>query len=269
MSLALTGKTAIVTGAASGCGLAIARHFLDRGAQVVCADSDEERLQAEFGDLARAEGPARIFSGDLCEKLNLANLLSASADAFDRVDVLVNAARCFLPDDPLDPACGVLEVMLKKNLLAGLKLSQMTAKRMIQQAERDGRTQGELGAIINISSVAAQRVLPDTLSFSIACAAQDQATRGLAVALAPHRIRVNGVAFASVMSGSLQAALKDNPDWRDRLSEGTPLGRVAAASELVETVQYLASSGAGFMTGQILTVDGGRSLLDPIGIPAY
>ena len=91
----------------------------------------------------------------------------------------------------------------------------------------------------------------------------------LAVALAPKGIRVNAVAFGSVLSGSLQAALKDEPDWRGIIEAGTPLGRIAPASELVETVQYLASDAASFLTGQILTVDGGRSLLDPVAAPAH
>lgn len=269
MSLAITGKTAIVTGAASSLGLAIARHFIDRGALVVCSDIDEERLEAEFGDLARHDGPVRLFSADLCEKLSMANLLSTAIDGFGQVDILVNAARMFVPDDPLDPASDALMTMLRHNLMAGLKLSQMTARRMIQQAEREGREHGELGAIVNVSSVAARRAQPGILSYSIACAAQDQATRSLAVALAAHRIRVNGVAFASVMSGSLQGALKENEGWRDEIVAGTPLGRIAPPTELVETVQYLSSPAASFVTGQIVTVDGGRDLLDPVRVPAY
>lgn len=269
MSFAITGKTAIVTGAANGIGLAIARHLLDRGAQVVCADIDEAKLIAEFGEGAKSEGPARIFSGDLCEKLSLANLLSATVDAFGRIDILVNAARSFAACDPLEPSDEVLDEMMRQNMRAGLKLSRMTAKRMIAEAEREGRETGEVGCIINVSSLAACRTQPGLMAYSIACAAQDQATRSLAVALAPHRIRVNGVAFASVMSASLQAALKEHPDWRDTITEGTPLGRIAAPTEMVETVQFLASTAAAFITGQVITVDGGRGLLDPVRVPAF
>ena len=96
MSLIITGKTCIVTGAANGVGLAIARHFQDRGANVVFADIDEARLEAELGAAARAEGPVRMFAGDLRKKLTITNLLSATIDAFGRVDVLVNASRQML-----------------------------------------------------------------------------------------------------------------------------------------------------------------------------
>ena len=85
MSFSIDGKTAIVTGAANGLGLAIARHFLDRGARVMFADQDEEKLEAEIGDEVRGEGAARMFAGDLREKLAITNLLSATIDAFDPV----------------------------------------------------------------------------------------------------------------------------------------------------------------------------------------
>ena len=89
MSFSVSGKTAIVTGAAAGIGLAIARHLLDKGANVIFADIDEARLEAEVGDEARAEGPIRMFAGDLTEKLTIANLLSATFDAFDRLDAVL------------------------------------------------------------------------------------------------------------------------------------------------------------------------------------
>ncbi|KEP70236.1 oxidoreductase [Thioclava dalianensis] len=269
MSLSISGKTAIVTGAAHGIGLAIARHFLDRGAQVMFADIDEEKLASELGDTAKSEGPARYFAGDLCQKLAVKNLLSATVDAFDRIDVLVNTARGFAPCDPLDPSTEVLDQMLDQNMRASLRISQMTARRMIKQSEDEGRTEGEIGSIINVSTLASCRTQPELMAYSIACAAQDQAIRSLAVALAPQRIRVNGVSFGSVMSRSLQSALKENDDWREAICEGTPLGRIAPPSELAETVQYLASSGSSFVTGQIVTIDGGRSLLDRVQVPAF
>ncbi|MFN7052720.1 MAG: SDR family oxidoreductase, partial [Gemmobacter sp.] len=80
---------------------------------------------------------------------------------------------------------------------------------------------------------------------------------------------VNAVAFGSVLSASLQNLLKEAPDHRDTILKGTPLGRIAAATELVETVQYLASDASSFMTGQVVTLDGGRSLLDAVAAPAH
>jgi 7-alpha-hydroxysteroid dehydrogenase len=268
MSISLSGKTAIVTGAAHGIGLVIARHFVDRGANVMFADMDEERLEAEVGAEARGEGPVRLFAGDLREKLTIANLLSATMDGFDRVDILVNASRQIIPSDPLSLDHDAVEVMLQQNLLTSLRLSQMTAKRMIAQPPRD-EEQGQVGAIVNLSSLAASRAHPVLMGYSIACAAVDQMTRSLAVALAPKGIRVNAVAFGSVMSASLKGALKDHPEYRDAVIAGTPLGRIAPASELAQTVVFLASEASSFMTGQVVTVDGGRGLLDAVPVPIY
>lgn len=266
MGFSIEGKTAIVTGAANGIGLAIGRHFLDRGANVMFADIDEARLIDEVGENAD-EGPSRYFAGDLREKLTIANLLSATIDAFDRVDILVNGSRQILPSDPFDPDDTSMETLLEQNLMTSLRLSQLIAKRMIKQGEE--QEDGQLGSIINISSIAARRTQPELLAYSVSNAALDQMTRSLAVALAPHRIRVNAVAFGSVMSASLKGALKENSTYRENIESSTPLGRIASPGELAEAVQYLSSEGAGFVTGQIMTVDGGRTLLDPVTAPAH
>ena len=270
MTFSVSGKTAIVTGAASGIGLAIARHLVDKGANVMFADVDEARLDAEVGEEARAEGPIRMFSGDLTEKLTISNLLSATIDAFDRVDILINANRKMVVSEVLNPDSDAVEELWRQNVLSALRISQITAKRMIQHAQRDGVESGAmLGSIINLSSIAAQATRPELLAYSMAAAAMDQMTRSLAVALAPKGIRVNAVAFGSVMSASLQASLKENPGFRDEIAAATPLGRIAAPAELAEAVQFLASDAAGFVTGQILTVDGGRGLLDVVTAPAH
>lgn len=265
MSFSIDGKTAIVTGSANGIGLAVARHFLDRGARVMFADLDEDRLEAEIGAEARAEGAVRLFAGDLREKLTIANLLSATIDAFDRVDILVNASRKVTFADPLKAGEDCVDEMLQQNLMTGLRLSQMTAKRMIAQAPEEGPA----GAIVNLSSIAARRTQANMMGYSIACAAVEQMTRSMAMALAPHRIRVNAVSVGSVMSASLQAALREDADWRETIIAATPLGRIAPASEVVETVQYLASDASSFVTGQVISVDGGRGVIDAAMPPAH
>jgi 7-alpha-hydroxysteroid dehydrogenase len=243
---------------------------VDKGANVVFADNDEERLEAEVGEEARGEGPIRMFAGDLTEKLTIANLLSATVDAFDRVDILVNANRRMAVSNPLHPEEDAVDDLWRQNVLAALRMSQMTAKRMIQHGQRAELEPGTmLGSIVSISSITAQVTRPELLGYSMAAAALDQMTRSLALALAPKGIRVNAVAFGSVMSASLKARLKEQPDDRDRILSGTPLNRIAAASEVAEAVQFLASDAAGFITGQVLAVDGGRSLLDAVEAPAH
>lgn len=262
MTLSIQGKTAIVTGAGRGIGRSIAQYFVERGANVVFADGDEAALDQAVLDFGAENPQIRRFAGNMAERLSIANLLSTTLDAFDRVDILVNAHRLVKPSDALDTEVDTLDQMLQQNLLAGLRLTQFVAKRMIRQAE-EAPEDSQTGAIVNISSMAADRPVPSLLGYSIASAALEQATRGMALVLAPHRIRVNGVRFASVMSHELQTGLKEKPELRDKIIKGTPMGRIASSDELAEAVQYLCSNGSRFVTGQILTVDGGRSLMDP------
>jgi len=268
MSFSIAGKTAIVTGAANGVGLAIGRHFVEQGAKVVFADMDEDHLTKELGDkIGDDAAPYRIFAGDLREKLTIANLLSATIDAFDRVDILVNASRQVTLSDPLCAEDDAVEVMLRQNLLTSLRLSQAIAKRMIKQSE--GEERNSFGSIINLSSIAARRAHPELLGYSISTAALDQMTRSLAVALAPHRIRVNAVAFGSVMSASLKDALRGHDEIRSEIVDHTPLQRIAGPGEVSDAVQYLASDASNFVTGEIITVDGGRTLIDPVAAPVH
>lgn len=267
MSFSIEGKTAIVTGAANGVGLAIGRHFIRMGANVVFADMDEKTLTHEVGEAAEEEKTTRIFAGDLRKKLTIANLLSATIDAFERVDILVNASRQIMTTDPLDPDDNSVEELLQQNTLTAMRVSQAVARRMIKQAE--GETSGPLGSIVNISSIAARRTHPDLLAYSVSTAALEQMTRSMAVALAPNGIRVNAVAFGSVMSASLKGSLKEDDDMRKTIVHNTPLHRIANAGEVSDAVQYLASDASAFVTGQIITVDGGRTLIDAADCSAH
>lgn len=266
MSFSIKGKTAIVTGAANGIGLAIARQFSDRGANVMCADMDERKLEEEWGDRSD-DGNLRYFAGDLRQRLTIANLVSATIDSFDRVDILVNASRQVFETDALNVDDTSVSMLIEQNLMTSLHLTQQVAKRMIKQGA--DQPEGQLGAIVNLSSIAARHTRPELMGFSIASAALDQLTRSMALVLAPERIRVNAVAFGSVMSASLQTSMIEHSEWRDDIRAHTPLGRIASPAELADAVQFLAAESSGFMTGEIITVDGGRSLLDAVSVPAH
>ncbi|MCR8725946.1 SDR family NAD(P)-dependent oxidoreductase [Frigidibacter sp. ROC022] len=273
MSFSISGKTAIVTGAAGGVGLAIARHFVAQGANVVFSDEDEAALEEAIGTAgdtdadAKGEGAhTRAFSADLRSKLSIANLLSSTIDAFDRVDILVNAAREVVRSEALDPDQDMVMPMLEANLMPALRLSQAVAKRMIGQAEREGRTEGTIGTIVNLSSISAQRTFKGMMGYSVASAALDQLTRSLAVALAPNRVRVNGLAFASVLSNALGVAMREQEGLREAVIAATPAGRIANPTEIAEAVHFLASDASDFVVGQVLVADGGRSLLDTVRV---
>ncbi len=261
MAANISGKSVIVTGAANGVGLAIARLFVASGANVLLADMDEDKLDQEVAALTGGLGQATRFAGDLREKLTVKNLLAATIDAYDRVDILINASRQVLPSDPFNGCDDSFELMMHQNATVNMRLCQAVAKRLI--AQEDG------GAIVNMSSIAAQDCVPNSVGYSVASAALDQLTRSLAVAFAPHEIRVNAVALGSIMSGSLHALVAENDDLRDEVIAATPLGRIGEADEAAQAALFLASPCASFITGQILAVDGGRSLLDRMTSLAY
>lgn len=263
MSFSITGKTAIVTGAANGIGPAIAKHFVGQGANVMLADIDEDKLEVECK--AIGSDKAQFFGGDLRQKLTIANLQSATIDAFDRIDILINANRQVLPSNPLDAKEDSFEALFNQNVLANLRLTQSVAKVMIKQAKTDGdTTSNTIGAVVNLSSIASDRTHPDLLAYSVSCAALNQMTRSLAVSLAKDRIRVNAIAIGSVMSANLQREILADEDLHDRMAKITPLGRIAEAQEVAEVAQFLATESSGFVTGQILNMDGGRTLIDPL-----
>ena len=268
MSFSIAGKTAVVTGAANGVGLSIARQVVKAGANVMFADMDEARLSAEVGDEDDSDGSAAYYSGDLREKLTIANLLSATLDRFERVDILVNASRQMMVSDPLNADDDAVQQLIEQNLMTSLRVTQVFAKRMIKQAKGSSGDE-PTGSIINLSSIAARRTQAELLAYSVSSAALDQLTRSMAVALAPHRIRVNAIALGSVMSASLKGALIENEEMRDEIVASTPMARIASPTELADVAQFLASDGSGFMTGQILTVDGGRTLVDAAEAPAH
>ncbi|MHA1128516.1 MAG: SDR family NAD(P)-dependent oxidoreductase, partial [Alphaproteobacteria bacterium] len=209
MEHAVSGKTVIVTGAANGVGLAIARRFVELGANVVLADKDEDRLTSEVEALQDSAGNATAYNGNLREKLTINNLMAATIDAYDRIDILINASRQILTCDPLADDENVFDQMMMQNVTVNLRLSQAVAKRMIQQSPK--RKPDEIiGSIVNLSSIASTRTLPNLLAYSVSTAALDQLTRSLAVTFATKGIRVNGVAMGSLMSASLRETLKEH-----------------------------------------------------------
>ncbi|WP_112321237.1 SDR family NAD(P)-dependent oxidoreductase [Oceanibium sediminis] len=271
MALSLDGKSVIITGAGHGVGLAIARRFAQHGGRVMLAGTDEDKLEEEAAALQKSGYEAAYFAGDIREKLAVTNLIAATVDAFDRIDILVNASREVQKSDPLDPDDKTFDQLIAQNVMPTLRLSQAVAKRMIKTASENPEAQDRngIGSIVNVTSIAARRTLPELMAYSVASSAVDQLTRSMAVAFASYGIRVNAIALGSVLSASLRAALKEREGLQDDLTAVTPLGRIGEADEAAEAALFLASDSASFITGQILAVDGGRTMLDPMDTPAH
>jgi 7-alpha-hydroxysteroid dehydrogenase len=265
MSALLEGRTAIVTGAGGGVGLAVARRFAEEGATLLVTDRDEEALEAEAETLAAPGGEVHRWRCNLQEKLGLANLMATATDKLGRIDILVNANLSPIHGAPMEIDARALDAAWEANVRSVFMLSQSVARHMMEARAADPELPA--GAIVNMTSIGAQRMTPELLPYSVSCAALDQLTRGLAVALAAHRVRVNGVALGAVMTRSLAAALRETDGLREALVRATPMRRIGEADEAAEAALFLASPRASFVTGQILAVDGGRNALDPFAAP--
>jgi 7-alpha-hydroxysteroid dehydrogenase len=199
------------------------------------------------------DGRAAAFYGDLREKLGMANLMAATLDAQDGIDVLVNASLVVAVSDPLRAEADQMEAALARNVTANLRLSQIVAKRMIEIAAAETGGPADR-AILNLSSTYARRAPPELLAYSVSCAALDQLSRGMALALAPHRIRVNALALGRI-DGRRAGAEATDEEAEDAPA---PLGRAGAPQDAAEAALFLVSPCASFITGQVLGVDGGR-----------
>jgi 7-alpha-hydroxysteroid dehydrogenase len=264
MPEALEGRTAIVTGAGGGVGRAIAWRFVRAGARVMLTDTNDEGLDETMAGIESETGKTARFARPIADKLGVTNLIAATIDAFGRIDVLVTDTNVSFPGGMLDVSAGDFGAAMNANVHSVFLQCQMVARRMTQQREEAPEFSG---AMVNRTSIAAQRTGPELLTYSVCCAALDQLTRSMAVSLAPERIRVNAVALGSMMTPALNEALRERDALRDEVVAVTPLGRIGEAAEAAEAALFLASPAASFITGQIVAVDGGRLALDPLAAP--
>lgn len=258
MARLLDGKVAIVTGAAHGIGLAVARRFHDEGASVMMADTDEETVNAEARELDPEGKRVASFRCDPTERLDINNLMAASLDAFDQVDILINTVSEVCLGEALSMSEAKFDRAISVNLKSAFLLSQLVAAHMVERAKREEK--GRINAsIVHFSALHRMRAMPDRFLLGVSMAGLDQLTRGFAVALAPYGIRVNGIAPGGV-AGRF-AGLSD-PEVRKSVIERTPMRRLGEPYELAGTAAMLASDYSGFVTGQILSADGGRGIYE-------
>jgi NAD(P)-dependent dehydrogenase (short-subunit alcohol dehydrogenase family) len=254
----LEGKTAIVTGAARGVGLAIARRFYKAGANVILADSNEEAIQKEALALDETKERAISFRCDPTQRLDLNNLMAAAVDAFDGLDILIHTASVVAAGEALDLEESEFQRAFDVNVKSSFLLTQIVAKHMIKRAKDDEKKHAN-GAIVNVSALNSYSVIPNRFALGVSMAALDQLTRSFAVAFAEDGIRVNGIAPGGI-SGRF-SGLSD-PEARKAIVERTPMHRLGEPSEIADAALFLASDQASFITGQVIVADGGRSIFD-------
>jgi NAD(P)-dependent dehydrogenase (short-subunit alcohol dehydrogenase family) len=239
----MSAKTAVVTGASSGIGLALAKAYLEAGFNVVGNSRRRERLEIAHRELGSPDN-FLLVEGDIGEPETAERLFSAGIRRFGRVHVLLNNAGIFNAKPFVEYSPAELKALVSTNLEGFVYASQQAARHMVSQKD---------GHIINVTASIAfqpQASVPAVLPILIK-GGLNHATRALALELAPHNVKVSAVA-PGIIDTPLYTA-----NMHDFLKTLQPVGRIGTARDIVDAVLYLTQ--AEFTTGVVLPVDGGMS----------
>lgn len=238
------GKVAIVTGAASGIGRAIAELFVERGAKVVAVDQDETVNRMASASLAPLVADVTVDGS--AEKA-----VATAIERFGTLDILVNNAGYINYKPVVETTREEWEKVMAINATGYFLFSREAAKAMLPNRK---------GAIVNIASYASFFAFKDIAPYAASKGAVAQLTRTLALEMAPHGIRVNAVGSGDVVTNLLHTFRDDGREFLTEHGKAAPIGRSAEPREIAETVAFLASDRASFVVGSIFMVDGGFSV---------
>jgi NAD(P)-dependent dehydrogenase (short-subunit alcohol dehydrogenase family) len=252
------GRVVVVTGASQGIGEACARRFAQDGGQIVLLDVDDAK-----GHPLAAELKGLYLHCDVGSKADVDLAISSIIQAHDRIDVLVNNAGIFRAAEFLDVTEADFDEVLRVNLKGSFLMGQAVAREMARVGESNsaGATACN-GSIINMSSVNGVLAIPNIASYNVSKGGINQLTRVMALALAPHRIRVNAVAPGTIATELAAKAVLTSDAAKAKIMSRTPMGRLGEPREIADVVAWLASDAASYVTGEIVTVDGGRMTLN-------
>lgn len=249
----LDGQIAVVTGAAHGIGLAISRQLAAQGARVVMADILEEAVSASAKVVQTETGSETLtWVGDLSREDGVLALQHATLERFGKATILVNNAgggviRPFLEHTP-----ETLRATIDRNLWTALWCCRVFLPDMISLG---------YGRIINIGADSVRNGLWQHAAYNAAKGGMHGLTTGLAREFAKQGITVNTVAPCAVRTSALERVQEVNPAFADQVLEVIPMGRPAEVDEVASMAVYLAGKSAAFVTGQVISVNGGSTML--------
>lgn len=244
-----TSRVALVTGGASGIGLATVRRWSTQGIRVIAADVDEAAGRTAVADLASEGLEATFLHCDVASEASVREMLEQIEATYGRLDMAFNNAgveqrRATVVDCTEDNWDRTIDTNLK-----GVWLSM---KHEIGLMRRSGG-----GAIVNTTSVVGSRGVYGAPAYVASKHGIIGLTRGAAIEEAPNNIRVNAVAPGHIRTPMVERVIEKEPQKLDAYLTNTPLGRLGSADEVAQVVTWLCSEAAGFVTGSVVDVDGG------------
>jgi len=245
--LELTGKVAVVVGGTSGIGRAIAHGFARAGADVVATSRRAEQVDAAAREIEEFGRRSLRVTSDVADRASLERVLNETIGALGKVDILVNSAGRTKRAPTIDFSEADWDAIIDTNLTGTLRACQVFGKHMLER---------ESGSIINIASLSTFVALYEVAAYSASKAAVGSLTKSLAVEWSSHGVRVNAIA-PGVFRTALNQKLLDETERGREFLVRTPMRRFGNVDELAGAAIFLASDAASFVTGEILTVDGG------------
>lgn len=239
-------SVAVVTGAAGGIGRAVATRLATDGHLVVCCDLNRSKAEEVATDI----DAATAVGVDVADRDQVTRLVAA-ATRLGRVSALVNAAGIHRPAPFLETQESDLDLLMRVNVKGTYLPSLLLGRAM---ADAGG------GSIVNFSSVASHHLTRNSALYGATKGAVLSMTKGMAVSLAPHGIRVNAVSPGPVET-PMNAQQREDPEYRKNMIDRVPLGRQGRPEEVAEAVSFLVSTASSWITGAAFEVDGGISVL--------
>ena len=241
-------KIAIVTGGASGIGLAIAEKFVKNNISTIIIGRNKTRLDAAKKKLGNLCIPVAF---DLTDLTAIPAMINKVIKEHKRIDILVNNAGINLKKDFEEVTDDEFQKVMHTNVTAMFTLSREVVKCMAEKKK---------GSIINISSMASQYGLPKVIAYSASKAAIEGMTRAMAVELSPKGIRVNCIAPGFIATDMSAKALNNDKERKSKVISRTPMGSLGSPADIGDAALFLAMESSKYITGIILPVDGGNSI---------
>jgi Dehydrogenases with different specificities (related to short-chain alcohol dehydrogenases) len=245
--LELNGKVAVVIGGTSGIGLAIAKGMAEAGADVIPTSRRQDQVEAGAHEIEKRGRRSIRITSDVSDRASLQRVLDEAIKAFGKVDVLVNSAGRTKRAPTLDFTEEDWNGILDTNLTGTLRSAQVFGRHMLERAS---------GSIINIASLSTFVALYEVAAYSASKAAVASLTKSLAIEWSQRGVRVNAIA-PGVFRTPLNEKLLDETERGREFLLRTPMKRFGNVEELAGAAIFLASDAASFVSGEILSVDGG------------